>query len=229
MRSGKWLLGLLAGLLLWAPREAGAETIGFECPALGALDRLMLDPFVDCVYGVTFTAEPSGFGDEVVGLVKDNATSACIEPPSENQLLGTGRDDEGPIGLSGFPIRATFPVSMSISAIALAFQTLEGSTVHVRVYDDAGVEIASGSELAEPAAGDCGLGGGPRALKTIFVPVNPTLCTSYVIMDVDGPAVFVIESFTWVPGTKALADAAGGCGATPNRKATWGRLKTLYR
>src|SRR5262245_56911160 len=211
-------------------RKVAAETIGFECPNLGALERLVLDPFVDCVIpNVTLTAEPSGFGDEVVGLVKDMTTSACIDPPSDNQLLAAGRAYLENIGLAvGIPLRATFSPAISLNSIALPFQTLEGRTLRVRVYDEGGVLISSADTPAEPPAGDCALPGGPRALTTVFVPVDPAACIGYVIMDVDPAAVFVIDSFTFV-SSGGLAAAASQCGPVETQPTTWGRLKMLYR
>ena len=91
--------------------QAQEFTINFETPSLGTSPRQVVNPYVDPATGVTFTAEPGGVGDAVVGLVKNNATSACVEPVDQNQKLGTGRQSfsDGSIGLSGFAIRATFP------------------------------------------------------------------------------------------------------------------------
>src|SRR5512144_2350947 len=108
------------------PMRAPSGAIDFETPSLESKGRQTIDPYVDAATGVTFTAEPGRWGDEAVGLVRNNSTSACVEPADANQKLGTGRSNPtaaGP-GLSGFAIRARFPGSPSAPmTVSVEFQT----------------------------------------------------------------------------------------------------------
>ncbi len=201
-RSNLLLVGLtvLAVLVIATPALAQVSLINFETPSLGTDARRIVNPYVDAASGVSFTVEPVGTGDEVVGLVKNSATSACVDPPDANQKLGTGRSDtpDGSIGLSGFAIRATFPAVLPPPvAVSAEFQTGAGVTVRLRLFDASGAEVASAAEAALPADGTCGYPGDPRARKTLSV--TSTQPVAYAIMDAlpldDIQHVFVIDNF----------------------------------
>jgi hypothetical protein len=184
--------------------------VGFEVPFLGTEPRQLINPYVDTTTGVSFTVEPGGFGDEVVGLVKNSATSACVEPADDDQKLGTGRSSlppEGSVGLSGFPIRATFPTLLPAPVtISVDFQALAGSSARLRLFDDIGTVVASTTQTVLLAGGTCGLPGGPRARKTVSVASNKPV--AFAIMDVPtttGDKVFVIDNFSFIPGEKPSA------------------------
>jgi len=186
------------GILLTAPPpQAQSNSIDFETPSLGSENRRIIDPYIDENTGVRFTAESGSWGDEVVGLVKNGATSACVEPSDNNQKLGTGRSafSDGSIGLSGGAIRASFPASLiAPMTVSVEFQTGANVPVRLRLFDSSNVEVASVSELALPAGGTCGFPGDPRAKKTISVTSSKPV--AYAIMDLaeDG-RVFVIDNF----------------------------------
>jgi hypothetical protein len=169
--------------------------IDFETPSLGGNPRQLINPYIDPATGVTFTAEPFG----VVGLVKNRITSACVEPPDDNQKLGTGTsiNPEESIGLSGFPIKATFSQPLASVSISVEFQVLAGAPVRLRLFDASDNEVASVTEFALPADGTCGLPGGPRASKTVTA--TSAQAVSYAIMDVERIGgieyVFVIDNF----------------------------------
>jgi hypothetical protein len=175
--------------------DVAAILIDFETPSLGANERQIIDPYVEG--SVTFTAEAGGPGDEVVGLVKNRSTSACVDPSSEDQKLGTGREVSinGGIGLAGFPIRATFSsVVPTQSTVSVEFQTGAGAQVRLRLFDISDNEIASVTEPALPANGTCGFPGDPRASKVVSVTSNQPI--AYAIMDVpNNNLVFVIDGF----------------------------------
>ena len=81
---------LVAATLDTATPVFAQTTIDFETPNLGADDRQINNP-------TWHLASPLrrnrfGFGDEVVGLVKNSATSACADPSNVDQKLGTGRN-----------------------------------------------------------------------------------------------------------------------------------------
>jgi hypothetical protein len=203
------IMVVVLGILSAAPSVLASPTlIDFETPSLGTDARQIINPYVDATSGVKFTAEPGGFGDEVVGLVKNSATSACVDPSDTNQKLGTGRDDGTPggsIGLSGFAIKATFPAVLSPPVtVSAEFQTLAGQPIRLRLFDATGTQVAATTDTAAPADGTCGYPGDSRARKTITVTANQQV--AYAIMDMDtatGGFVFVIDNFdfTAAPGT----------------------------
>jgi hypothetical protein len=182
---------------------ARRETTDFETPSLGDSARRIVNPYTAA--GVTFTADQMTLGDEVVGLVKNSATSACVEPANTDQKLGTGRSSlstDGRIGLSGFPIRATFSRPLAAGprpvTVSVTFQALAETSLRLRLFDPSGTEVASMIKAAAPAAGDCGLPGGPRAATVVTA--TSARPVAYAVMDtVEGDRVFVIDSFTWTP------------------------------
>ena len=94
---------------------------------------------------VTFSVE--GAGGNVVGVVQNSATSACVEPRDTNQKLGSGRGASD-VGLSGLPIRATFSDPLSGPAYVFAeFQTTTDSA-QILLFDSQDRDITSFSVLA---------------------------------------------------------------------------------
>lgn len=197
VRSICLLLCVLAtGLQTIQAQTALPFKVDFETPSLGKDSSQIISPYIDEATGVTFTAEAfaNGSVDEVIGLVKNRATSACVDQP-DNQKLGTGRSIfPKSIGLSDFPIRATFPQPLARVTISVEFQTLAGQPVRLRLFNTSGIEVASVTELALPADGTCGFPGAPRARKTVSA--TSTQAVAYAEMDVvNVNVVFVIDNF----------------------------------
>ncbi|MEZ4737511.1 MAG: hypothetical protein R3E79_61330 [Caldilineaceae bacterium] len=106
-------LFLAVGILLWLNRPAPAAStmIDFEATILEPQeDRRTIDPYTDTASGIVFGAVDA-VANGVVGIVKNSATSACVEPSDANQKLGTGVNSTqgSTVGQSGFAIRADFP------------------------------------------------------------------------------------------------------------------------
>jgi hypothetical protein len=185
--------------------QAGLRT-GFETPTLGSADRRPVDPYEAA--GVQFTAEAPRVADAAVGVVKNSATRACVEPADTNQKLGTGRvtrdlSSAVAIGHGTYPIRATFTRGLAAAAgrsvtVQVEFQTIHDTTVRLRLFDRMGRELVSASERARFAENNCGLAGGPHARQVVSA--TTTSAVAYAIMDVQ-PAgtVFVIDNVGWSP------------------------------
>lgn len=205
-------LVLLFASLAAAPTQA-LTTIDFETPNLGAFDRMVIDPYV--ASGVTFNAIPAANGD--VGLVKNSATTACVEPQDANQKLGTTPISSDLVGLSAFSIRADFPVGGDlVTIVSVEFQALGDGTAHVRLFNAANVEVGSKSEAMDPDDGTCGFPGGPRARTTVTA--MATEAVAYATMEVTPDQhVFVLDDFSF------------GNGTVQTDPTTWGRVKSHYR
>lgn len=184
------LLSLLSISILLISFKALA-VIDFETPLLSS-GWQVINPYTEA--GVTFTTPTGSFGDEVVGLVKNNATSACVEPSDENQKLGTGRPE---IGLSGFPIWATFsqplvpPVSVSVQ-----FQSGAGVSARLSLFDSNDTLITEVTDIIPPNGGTCGYPGDARGYITLSLVSDQEV--AYAIMDLGaetGNYVFVIDNF----------------------------------
>jgi hypothetical protein len=175
------------------PAGPAATTIDFETPSLGANDRAVSNPYT--VGYVTFTSIDPSFSDDVVGLVKNSATSACSPPSSANQTLGTGRYPyaaDGGIGLSGFDIRADFgtPIN-SAQSVVVDVQALGGETATMTLYNSANQVVGTASGTV-PSTGVCiGYPGGNRGTLTLTA---SGLQASYAIISVP-TSVFVIDNF----------------------------------
>ena len=179
------------------PIQALAIVINFETPALGLSSRQIMNPYTNS--GVTFTTPAGTWGDEVVGLVKNNSTSACVEPADNNQKLGTGRSEtpDGSIGLSGFEIRATFtpPLNPAVS-ISVEFQTGNNVPVRIRLFDSSDTLVAESTGTTPANGGTCGFPSTSRGRITLSVGSGSTV--AYAIMDLaseTGRYVFVIDNF----------------------------------
>jgi hypothetical protein len=173
--------------------QALAISIDFEEPSLGNLPSQAINPYT--IGGVTFTTPIGNFGDEVVGLVKNNSTSACVEPSNNNQKLGTGRGDG--VGVSGFEIRATFeqPLTPSI-VISVEFQALGNTPVRIRLFDSSDTIVAETEDVTPENGGTCGNPGNVRGYITVSATSDKPV--SYAIMDLGsatGGGVFVIDNF----------------------------------
>ncbi len=212
--------GSLIAVLAFSMLAFPAMAIDFESPLLGAAGRQIISPYV--TPAVTFTAEPSGFGDEVVGLVKNSVTSACVEPSSANQKLGTGRRAFAPggsVGLAAFPIRATFSSPLFPAQgpvfVAVEMQTLSGATLRLRLFDPARTQVVNSAVVAEPADGTCGFPGGARARRRVTAISSQAV--AFASMDVQPSGrVFVIDDFRF--GTGPLAYVVNHLGpSTPGR------------
>jgi len=195
---------LLTALLTTAYRLARATLIDFEEPPLGGEPRQIIDPYrfvTDA--GVTFTVATPINPTEVVGLVKNNATSVCVEPADSDQKLGSGRSNfaNGAIGYGTSALRATFTQPLSPPhVVAVDFQTGAGVPIRLRLFDIAGNEVAGIMDLAGPANGTCGLPGQMRARKRLTVRAEQTV--AFAVMDLGsdtGRFVFTIDNFAFDP------------------------------
>jgi hypothetical protein len=172
----------------------------FETPVLGAAeDRRVIDPYV---FGDTVIGVDGGGGTFVVGLVKNSATSACVDPSSSDQKLGIGTAAAGSIGLSSAPVRATFPGALPAgSQVSVEFQTSLGTPIRLRLFDAGDQPVGSAAATASPAAGQCGLPGPARARTTLTA--TATGSAAYAVMDLDtatGGVVFVLDHFAFSTG-----------------------------
>jgi subtilisin family serine protease len=181
-----------------------ALAIDFETPKLDEFtSRLVINPFI--AGGVTFRAESPDVSDEVVGIVRNGATSACVEPPSLDQKLGTGRTSaaDGGIGLHGMPIKASFNSTIALLgesrlSVRAEFQALAGTTVRLRLFNAKGFEVGAATAATGPPQGTCGYHGGQRGRATLTVLSPKQQIISHAILDtVEGGRVFVIDNFRY--------------------------------
>ena len=211
------ILGLITGWLTSAPSTAtgqdAATIVDFESPPLGALARTIADPYQPNTL-VTFTSATPTNGVNVVGLVKNNATSVCTEPADANQKFGSGRSNfsDGAIGYGTAAIRATFAQPLAPpQVISVDFQTGAGLPVRLRLFDASGVEIAAVTESATESAGTCGLPGQPRARKRLTLRAEQPVAAAVMDMGADtGRFVFTIDTFSYGPAP--LDDPSTGQG-----------------
>jgi len=174
-------------------------TADFETPDLGGATSVAFPDYVDADTSVRFTAVADHVSDEVIGLVTNQATTACVDPADTNQKLGTGIDSSpGSMGFSGFAIRADFPGPLPRGAtISAQFQTIAGVPLRVRVFDEAGNEVGATQAVAGPASGTCGNPGDARARTTVMA--TALAPASYAILDLaqfTSAYVFVIDDFS---------------------------------
>ena len=191
---------LLAATVLFtsfAPVPAQSSIIDFEDPPLGKADRKVINPYVDASSKVAFSALDAK--NSVVGIVKNSATSACVEPIDDNQKLGTAPVGSGDIGFAGFAIRADFPQELAPPVrVGVTFQTGAKVPIRIRLFDANGGEVGATSDVAAPDAGTCGFPGDPRARKTIFASSSKPV--AYAVMDLEGDTggrVFVLDNFQY--------------------------------
>ncbi|UCE01276.1 MAG: hypothetical protein JSW67_08190 [Candidatus Latescibacterota bacterium] len=185
------------------PNIAAGSTIDFETPPLTSSSQV-IDPYVDAATGVIFTAEPLSIAGEV-GLVRNNATSACADPPSNDQKLGAAPAGSGGIGFSNFPIRATFPASLPVGAtVSVEFQALVNTPIRIRLFDSAGNMVGIVNDVIVNPMGTCGFPGNPRGRKVVTATATGPL--AYAIMDQLSISVFVIDDFTFTPSSVAEID-----------------------
>ncbi len=203
-RFAFFIVALASIALVIATSPASAVTIDFETPSLGGLDRMVVSPYF--APGVSFVAVPQGITTGEVGLVKNSATSACVEPADANQKLGGAPAGSGAIGLSDFTIRANFsPYLTGPVQVSAQFQTISGSTLRILLYNNYGYLVASKVETALPGDGTCGFPGNPRARRTVTATGGGTV--AYALLDVEpNGVVFVIDEFRYATGIIALRE-----------------------
>lgn len=174
--------------------------IDFEYPRLGSSARRVVDPYY--AFPATFTAESSTWSDAVVGIVKNSATSVCVDPASADQKLGTGRSafTDGAIGRAGFPIRARFwygglvPAHGGQVSVAVDVQTLAGSTIRLRLYDSSGRLVGATTTPTGSVDGTCGYPGSQRS-RTFVHATSSSTVASALVDTVEGGRVFVLDNF----------------------------------
>ena len=200
------ILGLtvvwLTGAFISATGQDEITIIDFEAPALGTLARDIVDPYQPNSL-VTFTSATPANGVNVVGLVKNNATSVCVEPADTSQKFGSRRSSfsDGAIGYGTAAIRADFAQPLTPPhLVAVDFQTGAGLPVRLRLFDAAGGEIATVTDSATEVAGTCGLPGQPRARKRLLLRAEQPVAAAIMDLGADtGRFVFTIDNFTFGP------------------------------
>lgn len=205
-----------AGTIFAATTDGWSQTVHFESPPLGPQERnRVIDPYVDAASGIVFSVEPGccPFGDEVVGVVRNFWTSACVPPSNNNQKLGTGRSSLfESVGLSAFPIRATLPFPAAV-IVSVDIQSRAGSDVQIQLFDEGGNVIGEASAQV-PSMGTCVTGRPPSGRVTLMATAQGNV--SYATMSNTSGFVWVIDNFTLMA-------------AVPTRASTWGALKALHR
>ncbi|MBP1466298.1 hypothetical protein EYB53_011330 [Candidatus Chloroploca sp. M-50] len=143
--------------------------------------------------GVSLTTPASNFGDEVIGIVANGNTSACVESKSpEDRVLATGRGSS--VGVSAFPIRATF--DPPVVAVSVEFQ----GPANFRMRLFSGTEELETVSAVGSAAGTCGFPGSPRSNGTIEATASPNKPITAVIFDEpSGGRVFAIDNLMFTP------------------------------
>lgn len=193
---------------------AASHVIDFETPQI-PVPRMAINPYVDAVTGVVFSIDLQLYGDEVVGLVWNSATTACADPSSHDQKLGTGRSSLGSlIGLSGFAIKATFPAPLTPPVnISFEAQTLAGARARIRLYGPNDNLLVTRVVTVGPPAGTCGYPGNPRARMVVTAAsLQPV---AYAVMDAPfDPVVFVIDNFGYEVADPVVIDIKPG--SVPN-------------
>ena len=200
-------------VMLVTVATASAVTVDFETPPLGLNSFLVINPYVDAVSGVTFTAVGAA-----IGIVKNNSTSACADPADANQKLGTGPAGGGSIGFSSFPMRADFPgLTNAPVTVSVEFQCVVGAPLIFRLYNAANVQVAAVIDFMSGGVGTCGFPGPNRARKTLsLTSVQPV---AWAFMDVGDNSVLVLDNFTFVTDVAPV----------PIEVTTWGGIKSLFR
>jgi hypothetical protein len=213
---------LLAGAFLCIASFAASDPVlvDFESPYLGEALRVVQDPFV--APGVAFEVIPEAESGAVVGLVKNWATSACVEPWSDNQKLGTGHVDfgaDGDIGHSGYPIQVRFDPLLVANGgevfVEVQFQVLRATTIHMDLLDDHGALVGGNERVADHQGGTCGNPGNQRARVTLTSHCKGPVRIAR-LRTTPGNRVFVIDDFRF------------GVVPVGVQEATWGRIKSLY-
>lgn len=197
---------LLVFLLVVASRTASASppeatrpssgVVTFETPQITG-QRLTISPYQDPATGIVFSGVPYlGFQAEV-GLVRDNATSACVPTSTSNQLLGSAPLGSDAAGLSYLPIRADFnpPLAPPCTASVL-FQMGAGGQARLRLFDEQGNEVGAATGIAQPGQEPCFPGWGSAAVVTLTATSAGPV--SYAVMDEIVPTyVWVIDDFAY--------------------------------
>ena len=210
--------GLLAGEGVDGAPPASASTphpaalvthvIDFETPQIPfPAGRLVIDPYVDPVTGVSFTAVGTG---AMVGLVRNNQTSACAEPADNDQKLGSGPADA--IGLASYPLAAEFPAPLpGPVTVSVEVQALINTDVWLQLVGPDG-SVTSNIQRALVPAGTCGFPGGHRS--RLVISATHSAPVSHVIVRCVQPGrVFVLDDFTfeYTPVSLVLDVRPGSC------------------
>lgn len=194
------LLGTAGGAA--APARAGF--VDFESPPLGALNRMTIDPYT--APGVTFTTVTEGD----VGIVKNSATSACVDPADANQKLGSAPTG-GAVGMGPKAIRATFspPLAGEVN-VSVEFQTGSGETIRLRLLNPAGGVVATSTAIASPDGGTCGFPGGQRARTVVGASKRGTVASAIMDVSSNTSSIFVLDDFRFSGTRVAVREGSDG-------------------
>jgi hypothetical protein len=177
--------------------------VDFEHPRLAGAERQVIDPYIDEATGIWFAAKCPGSSHGRVGFVRNDATSACVEPASGNQKLGSCPDGADCVGLGCFAMAAVFPDLLEHGGeITVDFQSLVGCELRLQLFDVHRRLLAETRVIAGEAAGTCGNPGGPRALTTLSTRTWGQL--AYVVMSAEVGKVLVIDNFRYVAYANGL-------------------------
>ena len=147
--------------------------------------------------GVTFQAVGGSFADAAVGVVRNGATSACVESKGlADRLLATGRGAAGTpasVGLAGFPLELRF--DPPVQRVALDFQgpATPGPAVRLTAFDGS-IEVSRVDGQGDPD-GDCGFPGSQRGRGQLEASVMDGASISRATVEVvGGGRVFGIDN-----------------------------------
>jgi hypothetical protein len=190
------------------PPPIAAGVVGFDAPDIGGNARQVINPYTDAATGIVFSAGPSG----IVGISRNltSGTSVCVAPlladgsfgtGDGNQKLGTAPVGGTSIGLSAFPITATFPTTMPAGTlVSVEVQTGTPTTgdgiVELRFLDASGAQVGSISLTAiGPDVRCAGAPGEPR-MKFVLSNVGSATAPAFKSLVVVGPgnSVFLIDN-----------------------------------
>jgi hypothetical protein len=172
------------------PPEGQPVTITFDDTGIGVVSA---NTFAG--QGIQFTTTVSNFGDEVVGIVENGSTSACVEAKSrENHVLATGRGNNR-VGMSAFPIQITFdPPVREVSA-----EYQGPSSFRMSVFSNNTNVLTVRDHRGSPS-GTCGFPGSERSIGRITAREDAvgSPITSVILAPSNG-TVFAIDNLRFLP------------------------------
>lgn len=178
-------------------RVDGAK-VDFETPDLGEQRNALRDP-----YDYDNLSFSSAQANHVVGLVRNSATTACIDNNEGDQMLTSAPDAEA-LGSSGGAIRAELPEPLNTPgdlAVRWATSVQSGVDAQFRLTlrDASGQVVATDTGSPRRGLGDCGFPGGERGEVRLSVVTTKTVASA-TVKEVEDPGshghVWTIDDFT---------------------------------
>jgi len=203
-------------LLLFAPPPAHADGFTyFTGPPLGDLDRMVINPYADYHWGITFTALPFAEIPGEIGIAKVSATTVCLDSDPDAQVLGTAQEGSGDIGDGRFPVRVDFDTAV-VPPVFIHAEVLSraGAIVYITLHDADGNVVGTNGVGGANLHEDVCTAGGPLNRSGVYTAYSLAPVKWVVI---EATEVFVLNWFSWVDHAVAAETS------------TWGRVKALYR